>query len=472
MYDNFNKLVEIDSEVRLEGLWLNSSKPYAFDQDESFIHTQEKHESNARTYARKFPISIKKALGIYVEDTNGRIFIDCLSGAGTLALGHNHPVVIDALRECIDNQSALMTLDISTPIKDRFINTLLSSLPKEFAANCKLQFCSPSGADAVEAAIKLCKIATGRSGVFSFTGAYHGMTHGALSLTASKAEKLHVGNLMKDVTFLPYPYNYRCPFGIGGDECDEVSLHYIENILRDSHSGINLPAAFILEVVQGEGGVIVSSDKWLQGIREITERYDIPLIIDEVQTGVGRTGNMFAFESSGIIPDVVTISKAIGGSLPLSMIAYNKKFDKWTPGAHAGTFRGNQLAMNAGIAVLEYIKYNGILDNVKVQGEYFVSKLRELQTVYSCIGDIRSKGLMIGIEIVDSNYEKDKIGSFPTNYTLANKIQFSCFENGLIVELGGRNDTVVRLLPPLTITRKQINIIIGIITNALKQCHQ
>jgi diaminobutyrate-2-oxoglutarate transaminase len=469
MYDNFIKLEEIDSENKLEELWINSIKPYVFDRDESFIATQEKHESNARTYARKFPISIRKGLGIYVEDTKGKIFMDCLAGAGTLALGHNHPLVIEALRDCLDNQNVLMALDISTPVKDRFINTLLENLPKEFADNCKLQFCSPSGADAVEAAIKLCKIATGRSGVFSFTGGYHGMTHGALSLTASKAEKLLVSNLMKDVTFLPYPYNYRCPFGIGGDACDDVSLHYIENILKDSHSGINLPAAFILEVVQGEGGVIVSSDKWIKGIREITQRYNIPLIIDEVQTGVGRTGTMFAFEASGIIPDIIVISKAIGGSLPLSLIAYDKKFDKWTAGAHAGTFRGNQLAMNAGIAVLDHIRDNNILDNVKKQGEYFINELNILKQKYSCIGEVRGKGLMIGIEIVDPLSSKDNLGIFQTNYELSKKIQISCLENGLIVELGGRNDSVIRLLPPLTITNKQAKNIIGILNNVIKE---
>lgn len=433
-----------------------------------YLLRQSKYESNARSYPRRIPIAIKKAEDLYVTDVDGRVFIDCLSGAGSLALGHNHPVVLEAIQNCIKNKNALLTLDIVTPIKDQFVKTLFSVLPHKLLDNAKIQFCSPSGADAIEAAIKLAKIATGRSSVFSFSGSYHGMTNGALALTANTKIKNPVLNLMKDVFFLPYPYSYRCPFGIGGKEAEKVSLHYIENLLNNSHSGLNIPAAFILEAIQGEGGTIEASPTWLQGIRRITKKYDIPLIIDEVQTGIGRTGDMFAFEESGITPDVIVISKAIGGSLPLSLIIYNDHLDKWKPGSHAGTFRGNQMAMAAGVAVLNHIKKNNLLNNSKERGKYIKKMFNEFKEVYSFIGDVRGRGLMLAIEIVDTTSEPDHLGSYPPNPELASKIQRLCFENGLILETGGRQSAVLRFLPPLTLTAAQAHTIINVLDEVFK----
>ncbi|MEO0776648.1 MAG: diaminobutyrate--2-oxoglutarate transaminase family protein, partial [Bacteroidota bacterium] len=326
--------------------------------------------------------------------------------------------------------------------------------------------------DGIEAAIKLVKTATGRRGIFTFKGGYHGMSHGALAMTGAKSPKRAIHNLMKDVTFLPFPYHYRCPFGVGGAKAEEISLHYIENLLRDTHSGVNLPAAFILEVVQGEGGSIPASNEWIRGIRKITARYEIPLIIDEVQAGIGRTGTMFAFEASGIIPDVVVSSKAVGGSLPLSIVMYRDYLDQWGPGAHAGTFRGNQMAMATGMAVIQYIQDHQLVDNAAQVGNYLMTKLRKLQEKYPVIGEVRGRGLMIGVEIVDTTAKPNALGSYPTNGSLASRIQRECFREGLIVETGGRADCVLRLLPPLTLTAEQAKTIVDIfdltIARALK----
>ncbi len=455
----------------LEEKWARREAPYQMDSNE-YLDRQAATESNARSYPRRFPLAIAKAEGMFLEDTDGRVFMDCLSGAGTLALGHNHPSILQAIRNCIDQKLPLHTLDLTTPVKDAFVAKIMSVLPTQLQGKCKIQFCSPSGSDGIEAAIKLVKTATGRRGIFSFNGGYHGMSHGALAMTGAKSPKQAIHNLMKDVTFLPYPYHYRCPFGIGGEKAEEVSLHYIENMLKDTHSGVNLPAAFILEVVQGEGGSIPASDHWVRGIREITARYEIPLIIDEVQSGIGRTGTMFSFEASGITPDVVVISKAVGGSLPLSIMIYQEDLDQWKPGAHAGTFRGNQMAMATGTAVIDFIQENNLIDNAAKVGKYLLTKLKKLQEKYPVVGEVRGRGLMIGVEIVDTTAKPDPLGSYPTNSALASRIQQECFREGLIVETGGRADCVLRLLPPLTLTAEQAKTIVGIfdrtIARALK----
>lgn len=438
----------------------------------SYLERQKCYESNARSYPRRIPIAIKKAKGIHVTDVDGNVYVDCLSGAGSLALGHNHPLIHAAIQQCIDNHLPLLTLDLTTPVKDEFVEALFSILPKDFRKNTKVQFCSPSGADAVEAAIKLAKTATGRSSVFSFSGSYHGMTNGALSLTANTKVKNPELNLMKDVFFLPYPYSYRCPFGIGGEEAERVSLHYIENLLKDSHSGVNVPAAFILEAVQGEGGTIPASPFWLQGIRRITSKYNIPLIIDEIQAGIGRTGDMFAFEESGITPDIVVMSKAIGGSLPLSLVVYKEYLDVWKSGAHAGTFRGNQMAMATGTVVLNYMKEHNILENVNHVGKYIKEELNKLKEEFPCIGEVRGRGLIIGVEIVDTSVAPNHINSYPVNPELSSKIQQECLKNGLIIETGGRESCVLRMLPPLNIEIYQATEIIEILKKSIKSAIQ
>lgn len=433
-----------------------------------YLDRQSGFESNARSYPRRLPIAIRRAEGVFVDDMDGRRYIDCLAGAGALALGHHHPVVVEAIRRALADGVPFQTLDLTTPVKDRFVEALLSGLPKDFADQARIQFCGPSGADAIEAAVKLVKTATGRRSILAFHGAYHGMTHGALGLTGEIGPKLHISGLMPDVHFLPFPYLYRCPFSLGGEVGWRSSLAYIERLLDDSNSGITPPAAMILEAVQGEGGVIPAPDEWLREIRRMTRERGIPLIIDEVQTGIGRTGRMFAFEHSGIQPDVLVLSKAIGGGLPLSAVVYHKELDRWQPGAHAGTFRGNQLAMAAGTATLQYVKEHRLDLHAHEMGERLMAILRNIQKDKPQIGDVRGRGLMIGIEIVNPVDPPDALCVYPPNRKLACRIQTECLKRGLIVELGGRQGCVVRVLPPLIVTADEIDQIGTIFAEAVR----
>lgn len=432
-----------------------------------YLRRQAAIESNARSYPRRLPIALRRAQGLYLEDASGKSYIDCLSGAGALALGHYHPVVTEAIERALEDRIPFQTLDLTTPIKDRFVEELFSTLPKAFVDRARIQFCGPSGADAVEAAIKLVKTVTGRRSILAFHGAYHGMTHGALGLTGELGPKLAVSGLMADVHFLPFPYAYRCPFNLGGEAGWRASLDYIERLLDDSNSGIAAPAGMILEPVQGEGGVIPVPDEWLREIRRITRERDIPLIIDEVQTGIGRTGRMFAFEHAGIVPDVLVLSKAIGGGLPLSVIVYRQDLDAWQPGAHAGTFRGNQMAMAAGSATLRFVKEKELDCHAAAMGERLMECLRMIQDEFPCLGNVRGRGLMIGVEVVNARAEPDRLGAYPPHPELARRIQAECLSRGLILELGGRKGSVLRFLPPLIVTAEEIDRIAAIVENSV-----
>lgn len=434
-----------------------------------YLKMQEQKESNARAYPRHFPLVISKAKGIMVTDTEGRQYYDCLAGAGTLALGHNHDVVIEAIREVLDQQIPLHTLDLATPLKLAFMEELFSLLPVEMRDHSKIQFCGPTGADAVEAAIKLVKTATGGRSILAFQGSYHGSTQATMAMSGNLSKKQHLQSLLPDVHFLPFPYEYRCPFGVGGEMTAQLSAQYIENLLDDCESGISAPCGVIVETVQGEGGAIPANIYWLQELRRITVERGIPLIIDEVQTGFGRTGNMFSFEHAGIVPDVIICSKAVGGSLPMSVIMYRDELDRWQPGAHTGTFRGNQMAMATGLATLRYIKNQHVMDNVRERGQQIMNRLRSLQESVPSLGDVRGRGLMIGVEIVDTTAAVDRLGHYPPSGRLAEQIQQRCFANGLIIEVGGRHSSVIRFLPPLVITEQETNKVLDLFTMSVHE---
>ncbi|MGW2640362.1 diaminobutyrate--2-oxoglutarate transaminase family protein [Streptomyces sp. NPDC001348] len=458
---------------------------------EGILRRQSARESAARTYARALPIVPVRARGLTIEGADGRRYLDCLSGAGTLALGHNHPVVLDAIRKVLDSGAPLSVLDLATPVKDAFVTELFRTLPQGLADRARVQFCGPAGTDAVEAAFKLVRAATGRAGILAFTGAYHGMTTGALAASGGACDVR--------VARLPYPQDYRCPFGVGGPRGAELAARWTESVLDDPKSGVPLPAGMILEPVQGEGGVIPAPDDWMRRMRQITAARSIPLIADEVQTGVGRTGTFWAVEHSGVTPDVMVLSKAIGGSLPLAVVVYRDDLDVWEPGAHAGTFRGNQLAMAAGAATLAHVRENGLAEHAARLGTRMLSQLEALRDEFACIGDVRGRGLMIGIEVVDPERDggtnADGPGEAhrvpgpaagpegdpatptaaprnprtprPAAPELAAAVQRECLRRGLIVELGGRHAGVVRLLPPLTISDEQAAAVLDRLADAV-----
>ncbi|WP_405821714.1 diaminobutyrate--2-oxoglutarate transaminase [Streptomyces sp. NBC_00838] len=438
----------------------------------SILERQRARESSARTYARSFPIVPARAHGMTIEGVDGRRYLDCLSGAGTLALGHNHPVVREALRRTLDSGAPLHVLDLATPEKDDFTDALFETLPPAFADRARVHFCGPAGTDAVEAALKLTQTATGRRGVLAFTGAYHGMTAGALAATGSVAVKEPVpggGAAGGEVTRLPYPYAYRCPFGVGGERGAELAATYTERLLDDPSGGVVRPAAMILEVVQGEGGAVPAPDSWLREMRRVTRERGIPLIVDEVQTGVGRTGAYWAIEHSGAVPDVMVMSKAIGGGLPLAVIVYDRDYDGWLPGAHTGTFRGNTLAMATGAATLRHVTREGLAERAATVGARMSARLDGLRSELPLIGDVRGRGLMIGVEIVDPDGPLDSCGSRPVAPGLAARVQEGCLERGLILELGGRFGSTVRLLPPLVITDEEAESVLERLTEAIAE---
>ncbi|WP_345150516.1 diaminobutyrate--2-oxoglutarate transaminase family protein [Arthrobacter ginkgonis] len=404
---------------------------------------QQERESNARTYPRHLPIAIDEAHGSFVRDMDGNVFIDCLAGAGVLSLGHNHPELIGIAAEQLGRFTH--GLDFPTPAKEAFIDAQLSMLPAALQDRMKIHFCGPTGANAVDAAIKLCKTATGRGDVVSFQGGFHGSSAMGMALTGLVQQKAPVANGMPGVHFFPYTYCSRCPLGLTRDTCSSNCVAYLENSLKDDLSGMALPAAVILEMVQGEGGVIPATLEFVQRVRAVTRELGIPLIVDEVQTGCGRTGTWFAFEQYGIEPDVIVASKALSGiGTPVAVIIYDRSLDKWAPGAHTGTFRGNQLAFAAGAAAVRIVRRDGILEQVKESGRQIESLLKPLEAL-PWVREVRGRGMMWGIELQDPDTGK-------TGGDLALRVQEEVLRKGLILETGGRGGCVVRLLPPLNTT--------------------
>ncbi|MGH8966041.1 MAG: aspartate aminotransferase family protein, partial [Actinomycetes bacterium] len=390
-----------------------------------------------------------EAAGSFVRDLDGNVFIDFLNGAGVLPLGHGHPELVEVVTEQLG--VFIHGLDFPTPAKDAFTEAQLSMLPPDMRSRMKVHFCGPTGANAVDAALKLCKTATGRGDVISFQGGFHGTTHAAMALTGLVANKAPVPNGVPGVHFFPYSYCARCPLGLRPDSCDTNCATYLERALTDANGGIVRPAAVILELVQGEGGTIPATPEFARRVRAITRELDIPLIVDEVQTGCGRTGTWFAFEQYGIEPDVIVASKALSGlGLPVAVLIYDRKLDTWQPGAHIGTFRGNQLAFAAGVKAIEVIKRDRIMENVRARGEQLRAHLESLAMRTPWISAVRGLGLMLGMELTDP------ATGAPAS-ALASEVQAAALRNGLIIELGGRDDCVIRLLPALNVTAEAVD---------------
>lgn len=403
-------------------------------------------ESNAKTYARKFPLNFVKGDGVWLIDENEDKYLDCLACAGALPLGHNHSVVKEAIIEYANSNLPQQMLDLMTPAKLEYIQEVLEWMPSEMK-NYKFQFCSPSGSDAVESALKLCRIATKRLNVVSFTGAYHGQTMGSLMHMGNLNGKEQMGLPALSTQIFQFPNKYHF------DVEPKVLFDVMDKTLTDEESSITKPAAVILEAVQGEGGVVVAPFDWLREVRKLCTEQKIPLILDEVQAGWMRTGKPFAFMWSGIIPDVVVLSKSAGGSMPMALILYNPELDKWGAGTHTGTFRGNQLAMVTGKRVLKYMRENDFGGRVIEMGEYFRGELNRLKSRYDFIEEVRGLGLMIGLQIGQG-------GKYDGQ--LARKIQAKLFKDKkVIIECGGRDGSVLRFLTSLAITKEEIDLIIG-----------
>lgn len=421
---------------------------------------QNRRESNARVYPRHLPIAIAEAYGSFVRDLDDNVFIDFLAGAGVLSLGHSHPELVRVVTDQLGRLAH--GLDFPTPAKDAFTEAQLSMLTPTLRRRMKIHFCGPTGANAVEAAVKLCKIATGRGEIIAFQGGFHGSTHGAMAVSGAVGQKKPVPNGMPGVHFFPYCSSHRCPMGATPETCATDCAGYLEHALRDPWSGITPPAAVIMELVQGEGGVVPAGRDFVRRVRALTRDLGILLVVDEVQTGCGRTGTWFAFEQYDIEPDVIIASKALSGiGLPVALILYDERLDTWAPGAHTGTFRGNQLAFAAGAEAIRIIRRDDVLANVRRRGEQIDHLLDELRK-HPWVRDVRGQGLMWGVELADPRDGR------PAG-ALARQVRTRALRRGLIVELGGRDDCVVRILPPLNVTAEVVDIACSILVRALTE---
>ncbi|MFD8870848.1 aspartate aminotransferase family protein [Streptomyces sp. NPDC059590] len=427
---------------------------------DALLAHQARRESQARTYPRHLPIAPAEGSGSFVRDVDGNVFIDFLGGAGVLSLGHNHPELVQSVVRQLDTLTH--GLDFPTPAKDAFTEAQLSMLPPRLRERTKVHFCGPTGANAVEAALKLCKIATGRGDIVSFHGGFHGSTHAAMAVSGLVSQKAPVRDGMPGVHFFPY-CSSACPAGPASGSCARDCAGYLERALRDDLGGIPLPAAVILEMVQGEGGVVVARTEFVRRVREVTRSLGIPMIVDEVQTGCGRTGTWFAFEQYGIEPDVIVASKALSGmGLPVALILYDAALDTWEPGAHIGTFRGNQLAFAAGAEAVRIVRRDDVLANVRRRGVQVADRLGEL-IGNPWVREVRGRGLMWGIELANP-------GDGRPATALAGEVQTYALRHGLIVERGGRQDAVVRILPPLNVTADVVDTACSILVEAVSAC--
>ncbi|MER7790454.1 diaminobutyrate--2-oxoglutarate transaminase family protein [Streptomyces sp. NPDC097640] len=427
---------------------------------DALLAHQARRESQARTYPRHLPIALAEGSGSFVRDVDGNVFIDFLGGAGVLSLGHNHPELVQSVVRQLDTLTH--GLDFPTPAKDAFTEAQLSMLPPRLRERTKVHFCGPTGANAVEAALKLCKIATGRGDIVSFHGGFHGSTHAAMAVSGLVSQKAPVRDGMPGVHFFPY-CSSACPAGPAPGSCARDCAGYLERALRDDLGGIPLPAAVILEMVQGEGGAVVARTEFVRRVREVTRSLGIPMIVDEVQTGCGRTGTWFAFEQYGIEPDVIVASKALSGmGLPVALILYDAALDTWQPGAHIGTFRGNQLAFAAGAEAVRIVRRDDVLGNVRRRGVQVADRLGEL-IGNPWVREVRGRGLMWGIELAHP-------GDGRPATALAAEVQTYALRHGLIVERGGREDAVVRILPPLNVTADVVETACSILVEAVSAC--
>ncbi|NEO31123.1 MAG: diaminobutyrate--2-oxoglutarate transaminase [Symploca sp. SIO3C6] len=411
----------------------------------------EKNESNVRSYCRSFPAVFHRSKGSIVYSDSGKEYIDFLAGAGALNYGHNNDYIKQEVILYLEADAITHGLDFYTSAKERFLAKFLENVLTPKSLDYRIQFCGPTGTNAVEAALKLARKIKKRTGIFSFMGAYHGMTLGSLSVTGNTTIRSGIWGTSNNVTFMPYPYGFM-------ETID--TIEYIESVLNDVNSGIEKPAAIIFETVQAEGGVIVAPIEWMQKLRELCYQHDILLICDDIQVGCGRTGPFFSFERANIVPDMVVLSKSISGyGFPMSLLLIKPELDIWEPAEHTGTFRGNQLAFVGGTAALEYRENIQLEKDVKVKESFLKAFLdEEIQSISAEI-TIRGIGMIWGIDITNFG------GS-----ALAKKIASRCFELGLIVERVGRNDTVIKILPPLTINMTVLQKGCSIIKQAFNEC--
>ena len=395
------------------------------------------NESSVQCYARSFPVVFDKARGIRLIDRDGNEYLDFLAGAGSLNYGHNNPVLKTALLDYINDDGIAHGLDLHTQAKADFLQAFREIIQEPRRLDYRVQFTGPTGTNAVEAALKIARKVTGRTNVIAFTNGFHGVTLGAVSATGNSGHRAGAGMPLSGVTRMPY-----C--GYHGTDVDTLKM--MDRLLGDPSSGIDDPAAVIVETVQGEGGLNTATPAWLVGLERLCRKYGMLLIIDDIQAGCGRTGSFFSFEASGIEPDIVTLSKSLSGfGLPLAVTLMKPEYDQWSPGEHNGTFRGNNHSfVTAATALKYYWKDTCFIENVRRKAAIVGGRLKSIADSIG-VPRIRQKGrgMMQGLQCMDGD--------------TAEKISNSAFEKGLIIETSGRYGEVVKCLCPLTIDEAELH---------------
>lgn len=406
---------------------------------------QSVYESESRIYTNYFPIAVDYGQNSSIVDLDGNIFLDWFAGVCVNILGHANPIIVDA----IESQARRLVHwnDMPTELRIEFLKNLNQSLPKGLRNRAKVMF-TVTGADACEAAISLARYVTQRRTIVAFSGAFHGV-HGAIvGATANYKYAQYAGVPPYGMVHLPYPYTYRFPI-VSEEDAGKVVVEMLEDLVKNPASGAGPVAGVIVEPVQGEGGYVVPPKDFLPMLREVTARHSIPLITDEVQSGLGRTGKMWASDNFGVTPDIICVSKAIGGGIPMSLIAYDAEYDKNIPiGFHAGTYRGNPLAIAAGNAVLKHLGTTNLIEEVGAKGRLFRKRMAEIQRTQRKIGEVRGLGLMNGVELVKSPSTRS-----PATET-ASAIRRKLLEKGILMHTCGNYSNVLRSMPSLTVEKE------------------
>ena len=405
-------------------------------------------ESNVQSYARGFPRVFNRAKGAEIWDVDGNRYIDFLAGAGSLNYGHNNPVLKRALIEHIESDAITHSLDFHTAAKARFLEAMRDIIFEPRGLDYVIQFTGPTGTNAVEAALKIARKATGRTNVIAFTNGFHGCSAGALAATGNGHHRGAAGVPLYGITRMPYD-------GYFGDM---DSIAYMEQMIADPSSGIDMPAAVMVECVQGEGGAKAAGVEWLKRLQAFCRANDIILIVDDIQAGCGRTGTFFSFEPAGIVPDIVTLSKSLSAyGLPFAVTLIRRSLDVWEPGEHNGTFRGNNHAFVAATAAIEhYWRTPDFAKDVQAKGDHLAHRLKKIVARYAPdVFEVRGRGMMRGIVCTD-----------PKRTAAVTK---KAFEYGLIIERSGPEDEVIKFLMPLTIKLTEMDEGLDILERALAE---
>ena len=407
---------------------------------------------------REYPMVAERASGAIVEDPDGNRFLDFAAGIAVCSTGHCHPKVVAAIQKQAGELIHIAGTDFYHRHMPQLAERLVATLPKSH--NWKVFF-GNSGTEAVEGAIKLARYATRREKLIAFYGCFHGRTMGSLSLTASKnTQRKHFGTLLGGVEHIPYPYSYRCTHGHTQENCGTEVIELLEEQIFKRLFAPEEVAAIIIEPIQGEGGFIPAPLPFLRELQRICNQHGIMLILDEVQSGVGRTGKMWAYDYAGITPDIVLTAKGIGSGMPISAFMAKESVMQWKPGSHGTTYGGNPVCVAAALATIDLIE-GGLMANAKRLGDYIFSKIGDWPKRFSIVGDVRGKGLMVGVEIVSDQKSKEK------GKDLRDAVVKTAFYKGLLTLESGENS--IRISPPLIIDEEQADCAIGILEESIRE---